>query len=38
MPRINQEEYEVLKGLDDNWKWITRDDEYNSLNVLSVSA
>ena len=25
MPKINQEEYEVLKGLDDKWKWIARD-------------
>lgn len=25
MPRINQEEYEVLKELDDKWKWIARD-------------
>ena len=24
MPKINQEEYEVLKELDDKWKWITR--------------
>lgn len=26
MARINQEEYEVLKGLDDKWKWIARDE------------
>lgn len=25
MKKINQEEYEVLKGLDGRWKWITRD-------------
>lgn len=25
MPKINQEEYEVLKGLDSRWKWIARD-------------
>ena len=25
MPKINQEEYEVLKALDDKWKWIARD-------------
>ena len=27
MPKINQEEYELLKGLDDywKWKWIARD-------------
>ena len=27
MPKINQEEYEALKGLDNRWKWIARDDE-----------
>ena len=27
MPKINQEEYEILKGLDNRWKWIARDDE-----------
>ena len=27
MPKINQEEYEVLKGLDDKWKWIARDKD-----------
>ena len=27
MSKINQEEYEVLKGLDDKWKWIARDLE-----------
>ena len=26
MPKINREEYEILKGLDDKWKWIARDD------------
>lgn len=36
MPRINREEYEFLKGLDDKWKWIARDGEFNSLNVFSV--
>ena len=25
MPKINQEEYKVLKGLDDKWEWIARD-------------
>ena len=25
MPKINQEEYELLKSLDDEWKWIARD-------------
>ena len=24
MPKINREEYEVLKGLDDKWKWIAK--------------
>ena len=24
MSKINQEEYEVLKALDDKWKWIAR--------------
>ena len=27
MPKINQEEYEVLKGLDDKYKWIARDED-----------
>ena len=27
MPKINQEEYEVLKGLDDKWEWIARDKD-----------
>jgi hypothetical protein len=27
MPKINREEYEVLKELDDKWKWIARDLE-----------
>ena len=26
MPKINQEEYELLKSLDDYWKWIARDN------------
>ena len=25
MPKINREEYEILKELDDKWKWIARD-------------
>lgn len=25
MAKINQKEYEILKGLDDKWKWIARD-------------
>ena len=30
MPKINREEYKILKGLDDKWKWIARDsgDDY----------
>ena len=31
MPKINQEEYEVLKGLDDKWKWIARN--YNGALI-----
>ena len=27
MKRINREEYEVLKELDDKWKWIARDSD-----------
>ena len=27
MAKINQEEYEILKGLDKEWKWIARDSE-----------
>src|SRR5699024_5086369 len=27
MPKINQEEYEVLKELDDKYKWIVRDED-----------
>ena len=34
MPKINQEEYEVLKGLDDKWKWIARDKD----NTLVMGA
>ena len=26
MTKINQEEYEILKGLDDKWEWIARDE------------
>ena len=37
MSKINQEEYEVLKGLDDKWKWIARDGECDSLNIFSVN-
>src|SRR5699024_2309481 len=31
MPKINQEEYEVLKGLDDKWEWIARN--YNGALI-----
>lgn len=27
MTKINQKEYDILKGLDDKWKWITRDED-----------
>ena len=27
MGKINQKEYEILKSLDDQWKWIARDEE-----------
>ena len=27
MPKINQEEYELLKSLDDKWKWIARNED-----------
>lgn len=36
MPIINREEYQILKELDDKWKWIARDGECNSLNVFSI--
>ena len=29
MTKINREEYELLKGLDDKWKWIARDNDTN---------
>src|SRR5699024_4193626 len=35
MPKINQEEYEVLKGLDDRWKWIARN--YNGALIIYTS-
>src|SRR5699024_899970 len=31
MPKINQEEYEVLKKIDDRWKWIARN--YNGALI-----
>lgn len=31
MPKINQEEYEVLKNLDDRWKWIARDRDLSEF-------
>src|SRR5699024_2122206 len=33
MPKINQKEYEILKGLDDKWKWIAR-TELGSLKTF----
>src|SRR5699024_6960824 len=35
MTKINQEEYEVLKGLDDRWKWIARN--YNGALIIYTS-
>ena len=38
MPKINQEEYEILKGLDDRFKWIARNSEgYCGGNLFSHS-
>ena len=31
MTKINQEEYEILKELDDKWKWIAKDDNYGGF-------
>ena len=31
MAKINQKEYEILKSLDDRWKWIARDERYEDL-------
>lgn len=31
MPKINKEEYKLLKELDDKWKWIARDDNYGGF-------
>jgi len=33
MPKINDEEYEILKGLGSEWKWIARDENLNRLMV-----
>ena len=35
MPKINREEYEVLKGLDEKWKWIARN--YNGALITFTS-
>src|SRR5699024_4801371 len=35
MPKINREEYEVLKELDDKWKWIARN--YNGALITFTS-
>ena len=37
MPKINQEEYEVLKELDGKWKWIARDED-NKLRIHGVDT
>ena len=34
MTKINKEEYKFLKGLDDKWKWIARDELRNSVYVF----
>ena len=31
MTKINQKEYEILKSLDDQWKWIARDERDDDL-------
>lgn len=36
MPKINKEEYEVLKSLDDEWRWIARDGIGNSLYAYLI--
>lgn len=36
MSKINREEYEVLKGLDDKWKWIARDEDLEIYEAKPV--
>ena len=31
MTKINKEEYEILKNLDEKWKWIAKDDNYGGF-------
>ena len=38
MPKINREEYEVLKELDDKWKWIARDDDLSVYDDKPVKV
>lgn len=33
MPKINREEYQILKNLDDKWEWIARDDENQTYSA-----
>ena len=37
MAKINQEEYELLKELDDKWKWIARDED-DKLRIHGVDT
>lgn len=37
MPKINQEEYEILKSLDEKWKWIARDKAYHNTGIYTYS-
>lgn len=36
MPKINHEEYEVLKKLDDEWKWISKDEYSHYVDIFQV--
>ena len=36
MPKINEEEYKILKGLDDKWKWIARDEHSASVEIFQA--
>lgn len=35
MVKINQKEYEILKNLNDEWKWIARDKNGNLYKFLA---
>ena len=37
MPKINQEEYEVLKALDDKWKYLARNNMYGAKLEVHTS-